>query len=834
MPIALSCHTCGKQLKAKDESAGKKIKCPGCATVLSVPALEEPAEAPPPPPPSAAAKPIVLSCGCGKKFQVKAELAGKAVKCPACQKPVKVPGGAPAPAIPPAPVRKAPPPPMEDDDFNFMNAPPAKPSKKAPPPPPPDDDDEDDNFSFKPKTPAKKGGRPLASARDDDDEPDDFKPTPKPKKKSSKLLYVMFGVMLVLGGVAGAWIMGVLPLDKWIMGAIGKGETPPAKLPEPGARPPVTPVAAVDLDLEYVPRDASVVVTMKLGEFAASPAVKLDKATRVALIDKAKAYGFEFEDIERITLFAFHSMSGPPEWGAVLLTKKPAADVVSSHVKTRKSMPDEAKRGDMPSIYSQDGFAVCAVEEKVVLAGHPTLVTKFAGKPEPEGDLKDLLAEWALTKKPFAVLAPTGMKMAAVAQAFPPPAISFLTRVQQSFLTFDTGETGLELEARFQTADEEKAVEAKQKLDNLIEIREVALALPGFEKLLGFDKILDQATTEIEANAIKLQAKLGLNVGDVFRFMAASDSATSLPPPPDVKEVKIEKKEVSELDLIPRDAALFLQIRVGDFLAGPGGKKAADKLKAILDGLVPEDKEAPQLGDIDRILLVATSTKDFNKNKSGFVFIRGKKSLEAVARKIAMDMTADEEKVLGKSLFKKDDLGICIYDKTGILFGKLDVVRAVLDQLPEPGGLDAAIQEAGDVKKHIVLGVGPGKKILDESDLKPDEDKKDKEAFADALSTFVTLHETPKGIEIKFKIKAVDAEKAQELVAYYAEKAKDVQKIPDAMWKKRLEEVLKTAKVEPVGDVVTGEFLLADFFVADIVDVFLQFMGPMVEEKKAP
>jgi hypothetical protein len=39
MAISLSC-TCGKTLQVKDELAGRRIKCPACAIVLSVPAPE--------------------------------------------------------------------------------------------------------------------------------------------------------------------------------------------------------------------------------------------------------------------------------------------------------------------------------------------------------------------------------------------------------------------------------------------------------------------------------------------------------------------------------------------------------------------------------------------------------------------------------------------------------------------------------------------------------------------------------------------------------------------------------------------------------------------------
>ncbi|HEY2413950.1 MAG TPA: hypothetical protein VGI40_17005, partial [Pirellulaceae bacterium] len=42
---------------------------------------------------------IKVQCSCGKAFAAKDELAGKTVKCPGCQKPLKIPGGtAPAKA----------------------------------------------------------------------------------------------------------------------------------------------------------------------------------------------------------------------------------------------------------------------------------------------------------------------------------------------------------------------------------------------------------------------------------------------------------------------------------------------------------------------------------------------------------------------------------------------------------------------------------------------------------------------------------------------------------------------------------------------------------------
>src|SRR5690349_15534846 len=43
MPILVACK-CGKKLRVKDELAGKRVKCPGCAQVVTVPAAEEPPE----------------------------------------------------------------------------------------------------------------------------------------------------------------------------------------------------------------------------------------------------------------------------------------------------------------------------------------------------------------------------------------------------------------------------------------------------------------------------------------------------------------------------------------------------------------------------------------------------------------------------------------------------------------------------------------------------------------------------------------------------------------------------------------------------------------------
>lgn len=63
MPITLGCPSCGKRFRARDESAGKRVKCPYCGAAVSVPMAEESTSAAaatsalPPPPPSGPMKP---------------------------------------------------------------------------------------------------------------------------------------------------------------------------------------------------------------------------------------------------------------------------------------------------------------------------------------------------------------------------------------------------------------------------------------------------------------------------------------------------------------------------------------------------------------------------------------------------------------------------------------------------------------------------------------------------------------------------------------------------------------------------------------------------------
>lgn len=91
MPIVVQCQ-CGGKFQAKDELAGKTLKCPSCRQPIQVAAPQTKKPAPKP-----AGKTIALKCKCGQKLKVPANMAGKKVKCKKCQTPLTIPAGKPKP-----------------------------------------------------------------------------------------------------------------------------------------------------------------------------------------------------------------------------------------------------------------------------------------------------------------------------------------------------------------------------------------------------------------------------------------------------------------------------------------------------------------------------------------------------------------------------------------------------------------------------------------------------------------------------------------------------------------------------------------------------------------
>lgn len=106
------------QFQAQPHLAGKTVACPSCGGRLTVPAASaSPARSTPAPNRAApgpavsapVAAPQIVACQCGAKFQADANLAGKTVRCPTCQRPLRIPvaGRAVPPALVSAPAQPA-------------------------------------------------------------------------------------------------------------------------------------------------------------------------------------------------------------------------------------------------------------------------------------------------------------------------------------------------------------------------------------------------------------------------------------------------------------------------------------------------------------------------------------------------------------------------------------------------------------------------------------------------------------------------------------------------------------------------------------------------------
>src|SRR5262249_31372631 len=88
MPVLVSC-TCGRQLRAPDDAVGQRVKSPGRGPARPVSGAD-----PTPPPakrPSALKGVVRFACTCGKQMQAKAEFAGRMTKCPGCGAELEIP-----------------------------------------------------------------------------------------------------------------------------------------------------------------------------------------------------------------------------------------------------------------------------------------------------------------------------------------------------------------------------------------------------------------------------------------------------------------------------------------------------------------------------------------------------------------------------------------------------------------------------------------------------------------------------------------------------------------------------------------------------------------------
>jgi hypothetical protein len=154
MSIPFRCD-CGKQLAAKDEFAGKRLKCPACGKLLTIPRRA----ALTPTRPAGATHPhisltktqpaprgfIRFVCSCGRKLKARLADAGLEIDCPICGQEMKIPeadGATTAPkanAMAPPTAKKPVPPPLTARSVPTRPAPETTKTKplNLPPPAPP-------------------------------------------------------------------------------------------------------------------------------------------------------------------------------------------------------------------------------------------------------------------------------------------------------------------------------------------------------------------------------------------------------------------------------------------------------------------------------------------------------------------------------------------------------------------------------------------------------------------------------------------------------------------------------------------------------------------------
>jgi hypothetical protein len=95
MTIQFQCD-CGQALAARDDYAGKRVRCTGCGNIIAAPngsSARRPAVTEPTPQP-AAGEMIRFQCACGQTCQASPEHAGRKTRCPKCGEVVSIPGGA--------------------------------------------------------------------------------------------------------------------------------------------------------------------------------------------------------------------------------------------------------------------------------------------------------------------------------------------------------------------------------------------------------------------------------------------------------------------------------------------------------------------------------------------------------------------------------------------------------------------------------------------------------------------------------------------------------------------------------------------------------------------
>ncbi len=417
MPLVVKCD-CGKQMRVPDEHRGKRFKCPACGAGLVAGGDDKPAPAASKTPAAPAGGGIAFACKCGKKLQVKAEHAGKTLKCPQCGEALRVPtpGGA-APtrkAEPSAPVKKPAPPPDDDemdadDDLPLSKRLEQKAAqKKAAARQEEDDEDQDQDDEDQ--------DQDDTSSRDDaDDEDDRDEEEEQPKKGKAKkgkkkggslapLLVLL--VLLLGGGGAAAWYFDYFGL---------LGDNKPNKpIPTgPGQQVVIPPMPTLPSAFTLVPANAEAFATLRVADLLATDLGKellaqLPPDGQYALAFGEGKLGLTRNDIERVTVvvpsveqaIAAARSAGaggpnsPPDVYAIITTTKPLdAQKILQWPELQGVVT--ADHNGKP-IHTRGPVAFHFDGDMTVVIGTPNAVRKAIDqgmRPPAEGPLTPLLAQ---------------------------------------------------------------------------------------------------------------------------------------------------------------------------------------------------------------------------------------------------------------------------------------------------------------------------------------------------------------------------------------------------------------------------------------------------------
>lgn len=429
--------------------------------------------------------PLRTACSsCGKKLQVRDELAGKKVKCPDCGK-VFIAAAPSATTADPAAIKASP-----------SKAPPAKtsptkasPSKGGPPPMAKDD------ISLQP-TLKKPIGRPVQDQDEDDDEVED-RPVKRGKAAggagSRRLLWIALAGVLVLGGAAGVYYFFFMGPPASVGPIVRKGGGPVApvdtKVESKEEIIDVVPHAAL---ADLVPGDAEFFATMS-GEFWAADALKDAKLFIGKQIEDAfqKLIGFPLGELQSLTVFSVGSLNEA--------LKSPMAPpvVIVAHTKTRFDQEKVKTAFQTGELGKNRMFKIEFANDQTILIGAPPILQAYKAKKgvaKATGVLERALAK-ASNSKGFVVavnVPPEAADMAGpIAEQVPPP----LLKIKAVLATIELNDK-LQAKASVLLNDAASAIELKKYADDFI--GGLPLLIDGFVKHQPAAKLIKDTLADVK------------------------------------------------------------------------------------------------------------------------------------------------------------------------------------------------------------------------------------------------------------------------------------------------------------------------------------------------